>query len=362
MRIIHFIESLRSGGKERQLVELLKGLVNTPGIENELIVMSDDIHYSYIDELGIPIHRLLRKSRRDPSVFLRLYQLLKKREPDILHSWGAMCSIYALPSSKLLPIKFINGFLRSAPPSLSIRNMGWRRAKLTFPFSHAIVANSQAGLDAYQAPPHKSFCIHNGFDFTRIKNLPEKETIRKKYNIKSRYIVGMVATFSPNKDYATFFRAALKILANRADITFVMIGDGSTRASLQSQIPHEFHEKFCFLGRLKQVEEVINLFNIGVLATYTEGISNTIMEYMALAKPVIATNCGGNQEIVINGVTGFLVPCADADTLAINISILLDNEDLAREFGQAGQQRLHENFSLEQLTQKHIALYNKLLY
>lgn len=179
MRIIHFIESLRSGGKERQLLELLTGLASIPGVENELIVMSDDIHYSSLKYLNVPIFQLPRTKRHDPALFFKLFSLLRKRKPDILHSWGSMCSLYALPCVKLLRIKFVNGFVRGAGPSLSFRHKNWRRARLTFPFSDAIITNSKAGLTAYQAPPGKSYCIYNGFDMQRVNNLPDKEGLKK---------------------------------------------------------------------------------------------------------------------------------------------------------------------------------------
>ncbi len=97
-RVVQFIETLRSDGKERQLVELLKGLVHVEGIECELIVMSEETHYTDLYKLNIPVHRLVRKSRKDPAIFWRLYRLLRRIQPDSLHSWSPMwwawCQVY----------------------------------------------------------------------------------------------------------------------------------------------------------------------------------------------------------------------------------------------------------------------------
>ena len=83
---------------------------------------------------------------------------------------------------------------------------------------------------------------------------------------------------------------------------------GENLKSFESMIPIEFKDKIIFTGKQKHVESIINIFDIGVLCScYGEGISNTIMEYMALGKPVIATDCGGNKEIVVHNVTGFLI-------------------------------------------------------
>jgi len=236
MKVVQFTDTLRSGGKERQIVELIKGLVAEPGIACELIVMSDDIHYTYLDKPSIPVHQLQRKSKKDPTIFFKLYRLLKQIQPDILQSWNSMCSIYALPAVKLLGIKFVNGFLRNAPSSISIKNKNWLRCKVTFPFSDAIVANSMAGLDSYQVPSSKAFYVHNGFDISRIDNLPDSIEIRQKNGVETSKIVGMVASFSDKKDHGTFLSAAQTILAKRNDVTFLMVGDGENLESCKNKV------------------------------------------------------------------------------------------------------------------------------
>jgi len=364
MHIVQLIDSLRSGGKERQLVELLKGLVREDGIECELIVMSNADHYTDVHKLGIPVHRLVRKNQRDPAIFWKLYKLLKIIQPDILHSWSSMCSIYALPAVKLLDIKFVNGFLRSAPPSLNFQDKEWRRVKLTFPFSDAIVANSKAGLKAYRAPENKSFCIYNGFDQSRLQNLKPKDEVRQDYKITTPYVVGMVATFSDNKDFATFINAAQMILETRQDLTFVAVGDGPNRLSCQQMVEEKNRPFILFPGKLQDVESLVQVFDIGVLvsnaAVHGEGISNTIMEYMALGKPVIATDCGGNRELVVDGETGFIVNDRSVDELAEKILLFLNDNAMCETFGKANIDRLNGVFTLSNLTSDHVKLYQDL--
>ena len=122
---------------------------------------------------------ILRRSNNF-KIFFQLYKLLRQIQPDILHSWNSMCSIYALPVVKLLGIKFVNGYLRNAPPSTLIKKKDRLRSKITFPFSDAIVANSMAGLNSYQVPAYKAYYIHNGFDISRIDNLADPNEIRYK--------------------------------------------------------------------------------------------------------------------------------------------------------------------------------------
>ncbi|MFT6834995.1 MAG: hypothetical protein ACJA0H_001029, partial [Francisellaceae bacterium] len=171
MRIVHIIDTLRAGGRERQLVELLKGLSKEKGISCDLIIMSDDIHYTYLNEFDITIHKVIRKSKHDMSCFFRVYQLINSINPDVLHSWGSMCSIYVLPYVIVKPVFFVNGFLRSAPPNWSWWHEDWLRSKISFPISDVIVSNSNAGLKVYKVPADKGYCIYNGFDFDRVSSL-----------------------------------------------------------------------------------------------------------------------------------------------------------------------------------------------
>lgn len=366
MRVVQFIDTLQSGGKERQLVELLKGLTQSPGVECELIVMSNTVHYSYLENLDLPIHHLLRKSRRDPRIFVQLIRLLKEIQPDILHSWSSMCSVYALPAVKLLNIKFVNGFLRNAPPSSTRRDKTWLRSKITFPFSDVILANSKAGLLAYNAPGQTGKYIYNGFDFQRLVNLESSEAIRAKYKLTTKFIIGMVASFSENKDFQTFINSAQIICRKRKDTSFLAIGDGKHREAIQKTVPAEYKNLIKFPGKVKNVESLVQVMTIGVLCSnahiHGEGISNSIMEYMALGKPVVATDCGGNKELVQHGKSGFLVRNTDAEDLAERILFLLDHADYLKNFGETGRRRLRKEFKLECLTDKHISLYKGILY
>ncbi len=363
-RIIQIIDTLDSGGKERQFVELLKGLTKSSEVECELIIMSETIHYTDLFKLGIPVHTLIRKSKKDPRIFISLFQLIRRFQPDILHSWSSMCSVYALPVVILQRTRFVNGFLRNAPPNLSLSSKEWLRCKLTFPFSDAVVANSQAGLIAYNAPEDKSLCIYNGFDFKRLTNLEDHQKIIRSYAINTEYIVGMVGSFTENKDYNTFLRAAQLILQIRDDVTFLAIGEGESREECMQGVEDNATGLIRFLGRIKEVESLMQIFTIGVLSSnatvHGEGISNSIMEYMALAKPVVATDCGGNNELIIDGETGYLTEHGNAEELAKRILHILDNPELARNIGEMARRRLEKYFNLERMTNEYLDLYKEL--
>lgn len=365
MKILHFIDCLRSGGKERQLVELLKGLSEQKDIVCELAIMSEDIHYSALKNIGIKTHYLIRKNKKDPRILLKLYTLCKEFKPDIIHSWDSMTSVYAFPIARVLRIKFVNGLIRDAPSKLKFFGKAWNRSKLTFAFSDVILANSIAGLKSYNATQQKSYYIHNGFDFKRIKMDHDQTTVKRKYSINTDKVVGMVASFTNNKDYETFISAAQMILQEKSDITFLAIGDGEKLDKCKKLVKPQNKRKIKFLGKQNDIESIVNVFDIGILATDTrfhgEGISNSIMEYMVLGKPVLATDSGGTKELVINGKTGFLLKPLDAKDMYTKTRQLLENQSLTIKMGKAGKERIYSSFSLKIMSNSFVNLYENVL-
>ena len=361
MKILHFTDSICSGGKERQLVELLKGLSVYDQIKSEIVTMSYDIHYSEIQQLDIKIHYLIRKSRKDISTIYRLYKLCQVVQPDLIHTWGSFPSIFTAPIAKIRGIKFINGTIRKAPKRLMLFGEDWLRSKITFPLSDKIVANSLAGLKSYRAPFNKSVYIHNGFDFKRIKKLDSPNTIRQRFGISTNKVVGMVATFSDNKDYNTFLLSAISILKKREDVTFIAVGDGPNFEDYKRSINPYFQDKIRLLGKQDGVESIINLFNIGILASYTEGLSNSIMEYMALGKPVVASKNEGNQELILNKKTGFLVEQKDVGAMVSAITTLLDNKNLCNQMGNLAKERIQKCFSSQKMVSSYVELYKEVM-
>ena len=351
MKILFFIDSLTSGGKERRLTELLKALNPDPRMELKLVVMSEDIFYREIMNMDLKIEYLLRKSKKDVLVFVKFFKLCAKFKPDIVHCWDSMTAIYSVPACKILGIKLINGMVVDTLVNPNIFNRLWRRARFTFPFSDAVVGNSHAGLISYKAPAKKSVCIYNGMNLNRFKNLKNPALIKKEIfgNIpEDTFIAGMVAGFEARKDYRTLIQAAIMLLSEDINIRFVLVGDGSDLESMRLIVPGELTEKIKFLGRRNNVESIINIFDTGILITnakvHGEGISNSIIEYMALGKPVIATKGGGTNEIVKDGINGFLINPGEPAELCAKIKKLIQNKELKNSLGEAGILTVRENF------------------
>lgn len=354
MKILFFIESLRSGGKERRLVELLFGLREYPEIECELVLTRSQIHYKEIHKLNIPIHIIERKNfQKDPRLFSMFFKITKKLKPDIIHVWGNLAAIYAIPTKIFLRIPMINNQIADAPSVLPNRILSY---KLTFPFSDVLISNSKAGLLAYKPPKEKSIVIYNGFDFSRLNNLKDTKEIREKFNISSNFIVGMVANFSVRKDYRSYINAALIVLQKIEDVTFLCVGSGD-KSDYMKIVPEKFKEKILFIEAQEDVLSLMNVCDIGVLATYTEGISNAIMEFMALAKPVVATDGGGTKELISDKITGYLVSRESEIELAEKIEKLLNDKKLCDDMGQNGKIRIYEKFGIDSMINNFIKVY-----
>jgi glycosyltransferase involved in cell wall biosynthesis len=351
MKILYYTDSLRLGGKERQLVELLKGLKQAGGMELLLVCMDQGEFYEPdVRALSIPLKYLFRKSRWDPTLLYSFYRLANEFRPDVIHTNSMMSSAYALPAAKLLGVPLINGSIRNCFESAAMR---WKVERALLAFSDFRIANSTAGLLSRGFSPNspKDFVIHNGLDLSRAQGTGSS-------NDAGNHQVGMIAEFRPDKDFRTFLMAARNVVKRRSNVSFLTVGDGETLAAMK-ELAADAGDRIQFLGRRKDVEQVIASFSIGVLSTFTEGISNSIMEYMVMAKPVIASDCAGSREIVLEGKTGFLVPPQDAEALADRIVYLLDHPDEARSMGEAGRKHIEKNFSLKTMVDKTISVYER---
>ncbi|MDE3185554.1 MAG: glycosyltransferase [Bacteroidota bacterium] len=368
MKILFFIDSLNSGGKERRLTELMKQLNLDHDTNFILVIMNKEIHYKQVLDLNIKIHYLVRKTKKDLSVFKKFYEICKAYRPDIIHCWDGMTAFYSIPSCKLLGIKLVNGLVVDTPVRKNIFNKNWLRAKLTFPFSDIIIGNSNAGLKAYKAPAKKSSTVYNGMDFSRFITIKEKPAILTEIFDDSSndfFIVGMVAAFEERKDYKTLIKAAIFLTTQHENIRFVLVGDGNDLEKIKTSVPPLLKNKILFLGRRTDVESIINIFDIGVLLTNTkvhgEGISNSLIEYMALGKPAIATKGGGTNEVVIDNENGYLIDPGKESQLIEKIENLIEQKKLLERFGAKGYQMAREKFDLAIMTSNYIKIYQNLI-
>lgn len=361
MKILYIIESLTSGGKERRLVSVIKELIQKENIEIEMIILSNVVHYKEIYNLNIKIHFLKRNIKKDPLIIFKFNTILKNFSPNIVHCWDNIAAFHFAPICKWKRIPFINSMISTAPPTVPIFSKKYFFNVISYPFSDIILTNSKAGLKSYRVPKKKGRCIYNGFDFTRGKYKIPENLIRDNFNIHTDFIVGMTGGFYDRKDYSTFVKAGEMVLKNRKDVTFVAIGGGPNLEKIKGSVGADYFSNFRFVGEQDDVESIVNTFTIGVLATFTEGISNAIMEYMFFEKPVIATDGGGTNELVKDNKNGYLLEPQHAEQLAERILFLLDNPMIRKEMGKYGKEIILKKFSIDSMIDQTFQLYRECL-
>jgi glycosyltransferase involved in cell wall biosynthesis len=172
----------------------------------------------------------------------------------------------------------------------------------------------------------------------------------------------MVARMFSEKRHDTFLRAAEIINRIMPDTRFALLGDGPLRTNLES-LSQELGlgEKVFFFGEQQDVIPYLSAFDIFVLSSETEGLSLSICEAMTLGKPVVATDVGGNQELVEDGKTGFLVSVGDAAGLAEAIIRLLKDPDMVQTMGQKAREKAVRQLGLERYVNEYQSIYEETL-
>ncbi|WP_185969013.1 glycosyltransferase [Carboxylicivirga sp. M1479] len=357
MKILYVADNLVMGGRERRMLELIKGLLSH-GHTITLVLFRDAIHYKEVLDLPVQIIVLKKRYKKDVFTYFQLFKICNEQKPDLIHTWGGIPSVVAVPVAFFCKKKLINGMIANSVCQPFTKD--WMRSRLSFPFSNYIVSNSNVGLKAYKVNKSKGVVIRNGFNLSRLNVAYDKSPLSE-FQFGNKSIVGMIASINFRKDYPTFIKAALIVLEQRNDVAFVIIGEGDDQVAIKQMVPEKLAENFAFLGKQDNVDRYVQCFTMGVLATFAEGISNSVMEYMAFGKPVVASDVPGNRELVIDGETGLLVPVRDDKQMALKIIELLDNPQRAEEMGQRGAEVIKSRFSQAQMTSQYLKLYSNLI-
>ncbi|HEX8088143.1 MAG TPA: glycosyltransferase [Blastocatellia bacterium] len=361
MRILFLIRRLGYGGAERQLVALARALRKS-GHSVAVAVfypggpLEDDLRAA-----GVPICSLDKRGRWDAVGFIwRLIKLVYRDRPDIVHGYLCVSNILAALIATIFPRVRAAWGVRAS--NMNLADYGWLASFLyriesrLARFADLIIVNSHAGLDYAAAngfPKSKMLVIPNGIDTDRFRPDPQaRRHVRAEWNIKDcEALVGIVARLDPMKDHATFLRAAALLSAERNNIAFICVGNGSSRYKERLV---QLGERLGLTGRLiwagAQVEmpAVYNALDVIVSSSsYGEGFSNVIGEAMACGIPCVATDVGDSALIV--GGSGEVVPPRDPEALKAAIAKCLDAPRLDDRVEPCGRQRIVGSFSVKEL-------------
>jgi glycosyltransferase involved in cell wall biosynthesis len=355
-KILFLTDSLSNGGAERQLTLLAKYL---PENWDRQIWSLNDGPYAEINRSnGIITNISERKSRFDITPSFNLWDLIKEFKPDIVHSWGWMSAAAAIPLCKFYNIPLIDGTIRSGMVS---KKRG-KTNKFVMHFADKIIANCYAGLREYRIYPPKGVVIHNGFD-------PERLSFCNPIAHDNPKIctVVMSGRMSKEKDFIKFIEVARKIyLSEPEGWHFYAIGSGPDKKKLEYFAADLIQSGFfIMLEPGLEVLEFVRKADIGVLLTDTryhaEGVSNSIMEYMAAGLPVICTDCGGNPELIDNGKSGYLIVDNNSNDLIEKLVFLRDNPEYREYMGLQNRKKILSDFSIDQFIAKTLLLYEEIL-
>jgi glycosyltransferase involved in cell wall biosynthesis len=359
LKILFFIDSLYSGGKERRLVELLYHLKRNTDYQMKLVLTESDIHYTYIEELGIQINILKRGTlKKDPSLFYSFYKIVKEFNPDIINTWGKMTTFYAIPAKLLFKKKLYANIISDAKRDYNLLSLDSLFYKINFYFSDLILGNSEAGFRAYNIHNKKKRLIYNGVRLERFNLDERKLNIRHELKIQTTNLIIMVASTSKYKDYDLFLDVAKQINLTYKDVTFIGVGDGSEYERLKNRIVNEHINNIILTGKRNDVEGLIAVSDIGVLFSNNEGISNSIIEYMALGKPVITTDIhGGSSELIEHEISGFIIEPKINNICKIILKLLRDKE-LMNTLGKKGRHIIENKFTIEKMGNEYINIFS----
>ncbi|HYV00305.1 MAG TPA: glycosyltransferase family 4 protein, partial [Pyrinomonadaceae bacterium] len=240
-----------------------------------------------------------------------------------------------------------------------------------YALAHAVVANAEVirqQLIGEGLPESKVITIYNGMDFERVSpRMGLREKVLTDLGIPfdpGRRLVTIVANMRhPMKDQAMFLRAARRVREVIAEAAFVLAGEGEQMPALRALAGElGLDGEVLFMGRCAQVADLLSVSEICVLSSKgVEGFSNSILEYMAASRPVVATDIGGAREAVIDGETGFIVPPGADEAMADRIIYFLKNPDSAQRMGAKGLSDVKKKFSCEQQLERVENLYDRLL-
>lgn len=361
-RVLFFIDSLRSGGQERRFVELLHYLKLFTDYQMQIVLTENEIHFTDVYNLEIPITIIKRRwVKKDPSIFFRFYKIVKRFNPDIIHTWGAegMTTFYAIPTKLILKKPLLSNLIADVKPLFKRSFFARIVFNANCHFSDKILGNSEAGFSAYGIKGNKKKVIYNGVRLERFNIQINKNEKRSEIKVTTTYMVIMVASISEYKDYDLFLDVAKRMNEIRKDVTFVGVGGGLNYEKIQNRILNEVIYNVVLTGERNDIESIVAVADVVVLFTkHSEGISNSIIESMALGKPVITTDIsGGSSELMIDRETGYIME-SNPSLLVDKINLLLNDENLRTSMGEKGKNIIRTRFPIDRMGEEFIELYD----
>jgi glycosyltransferase involved in cell wall biosynthesis/peptidoglycan/xylan/chitin deacetylase (PgdA/CDA1 family) len=357
MKILHVVDNLEVGGTETQMVQMAQRLAS----HSDCVIvgtlraggpLTDQLKEAGIQIIEFPKRRTML-SFQAAYQLIRMARFIRRERIDVVHAHDLWANLMAVPAARLARAPVVISSQRNLA-TLSwytpLRKKFIRRVHLLAKY---VVVNSiavkQLMENEFRIPAERLHVLNNGVDFERFsKPSVDRQALFPALDPKSRLIVNVANMNTEIKGHAVLIAAAKEICASSPDVRFAFIGDGPIRGHLERRVRESgLQDRFCFLGRRRDVAEILSCADLFVFPSFAEGLPNSVLEAAAACLPVIATHVGGIPEIIEHGVTGLLVPPGNIGALVAAVLQFLRDPSFAATLARAGQQHVRSKFCFE---------------
>ena len=374
--VVHVIGEFGIGGMENGIVNLIN---QTPPERYRHAIIglkSSTVMQDRLTNPDVRVVALGKTGGKAFGIYGQVYQLLRQWKPAIVHTRNLPTIDMVVPAALAGVRRRVHGEHGRDMVELAGGNKKYNLIRrVVSPLVHQYVAVSkdiEGWLhDTVGVPDRKIEQIYNGVDVTRFypadsgrAALPDGGP-RPDFAPAGVVVFGTVGRMATVKDQMTLARAFVELVElapdSRDKVRLVMVGEGELRSPVESLLAEAGLSDLAWLpGARSGISDFLRALDVFVLPSLNEGISNTILEAMASGLPVIATNVGGNPELV-SPETGQLVPKSDPPAMARAMKAYLDSPALLRDHGRAGRKRAEVTFSLTVMTERYLSVYDRVL-
>lgn len=362
LHIMHVQESLEIGGMENGIVNLVNTM-NTRIFKISICCINRvGALRERVKNVDIKVFNLAQPEGIAWALPFRLKKLFQEEKADIVHTHNFYSGFYGILGAALAGVPLIvHGEHGTLILEKRIRAVIMRLLSL---FVARFLTVSEALKEDFHRMTgiikEKIEAIINGVDTSKFgKKIAMEEKKRQLGIAKNIALVGSVGRLVPVKNYGLLIEAVYKLKRQGIACCLVIVGDGPSKQELEN-LAKELEVNAMFLGERNDVDEILPTLDCFVLASRSEGMSNTILEAMACGKPVVATDVGGNKELIDDGRTGFLVASGNAEALAASIRKLIEDKALAGRMGALARKKTEDKMSLTDMVRKYENIYLKL--
>jgi glycosyltransferase involved in cell wall biosynthesis len=359
IKILKFITHFGVGGTERQFLYLTKGLDRSRFDIRVGCMARIGGFMKDVEALNVPIweyktHSLY--SYRTVSAQYRLARDIRREGIQLIHAYGWYPNVFTIPAAAMATNCVTIASVRDMGVFSDRPKMRSLTQTLACRFADCIVANSHAV---------RGWLMKQGISSTDIQVIPngivvpprpasaEGLAIRSELNIApDAPVIGVISRLTRTKGLEFFLDAAASVAARFPSVRFLIVGESCSEPAYRTELQNRaaalnIQDRVIFTGQRNDVPKILREINISVLPSLSESFSNTVLESMANGLPVVATNVGGNPELILDGSSGILVPPRDARALAGAMTQLLESPELAKRLGEAAREKVIKEFSLE---------------